>query len=131
MKNEIVEDLEDLTLAEIVSENIHSAIVFEEYGLDFCCNGKGSLQEACAEKNIEVGKVVKSLNELSTNKNSEKYNEWAPDFLVDHIINNHHQYVRRMIPVISLHADKVASGHGKNHPETIQIADLFLAIREE
>jgi regulator of cell morphogenesis and NO signaling len=131
MKNEIVEDLEDLTLAEIVSENIHSAIVFEEYGLDFCCNGKRSLQEACAEKNIEVGKVVKSLNELSTNKNSEKYNEWAPDFLVDHIINNHHQYVRRMIPVISLHADKVASEHGKNHPETIQIADLFLAIREE
>ena len=89
MKNEIVEDLEDLTLAEIVSENIHSAIVFEEYGLDFCCNGKRSLQEACAEKNIEVGKVVKSLNELSKNVNSEKYNEWAPDFLVDYIINTY------------------------------------------
>jgi len=36
-----------------------------------------------------------------------------------------------MIPVISLHADKVASVHGQNHPETIQIADLFLAVREE
>jgi regulator of cell morphogenesis and NO signaling len=131
MKNEIVEDLEDLTLAEIVSENIHSAIVFEEYGLDFCCNGKRPLQEACEEKNIEVEKVVKSLNELSKNVNSEKYNEWAHDFLIDYIINNHHQYVRRMIPVISLHADKVASVHGKNHPETIRIADLFLAVREE
>ena len=131
MKNEVAVDLVDLTLAELVSENIHSAIVFEEYGLDFCCNGKRSLQEACLEKNIEVEKVVKSLNELSTNINSEKYNEWAPDFLVDYIINNHHQYVRRMIPVISLHADKVASVHGKNHPETIRIADLFLAVREE
>lgn len=131
MKNEVVEDLADLTLAEIVSENIHSAIVFEEYGLDFCCNGKRSLREACSEKNIDVDKVVKGLNESGTNINSEKYKEWAPDFLVDYIINNHHQYVRRMIPVISLHADKVASVHGKNHPETIRIADLFLAVREE
>jgi regulator of cell morphogenesis and NO signaling len=36
-----------------------------------------------------------------------------------------------MIPVISLHTDKVASVHGQNHPETLQIADLFLAVREE
>ncbi len=36
-----------------------------------------------------------------------------------------------MIPVISLHADKVASVHGENHPETLKIADLFLAVREE
>jgi regulator of cell morphogenesis and NO signaling len=36
-----------------------------------------------------------------------------------------------MIPVISLHSDKVASVHGKNHPETLRIADLFLAVREE
>jgi regulator of cell morphogenesis and NO signaling len=36
-----------------------------------------------------------------------------------------------MIPVISLHSDKVVSVHGKNHPETIRIADLFLAVREE
>ncbi len=57
--------------------------------------------------------------------------DWQLDFLVDYIINNHHQYVRRMIPVISLHADKVASVHGKNHPETLRIADLFLAVREE
>ena len=36
-----------------------------------------------------------------------------------------------MIPIITLHADKVASVHGKNHPETIKIADLFLTVRDE
>jgi regulator of cell morphogenesis and NO signaling len=80
---------------------------------------------------VDVNDIINSLAGLDSNKESENANYWEPDFLVDHIINNHHQYVRRMIPVISLHADKVASGHGKNHPETIQIADLFLAIREE
>jgi len=75
---------------------------------------------------------VDELTNLSGNNNDkENPNDWQLDFLVDYIINNHHQYVRRMIPVISLHADKVASVHGKNHPETLRIADLFLAVREE
>jgi regulator of cell morphogenesis and NO signaling len=127
-----VDNLVQKTLAEIVTDNIRSAIVFEEYGLDFCCKGNRLLKDACTDKNIDVQKVVDSLTNLSGNDNdNENPKEWQLDFLVDYIINNHHQYVRRMIPVISLHADKVASVHGKKHPETIQIADLFLAVREE
>jgi regulator of cell morphogenesis and NO signaling len=120
------------TLAEIVTNNIRSAIVFEEYGLDFCCKGKRNLQEACEEKNINVQEIVESLENLSNGTNEEsKADQWELDFLVDYIMQKHHQYVKRMIPVISLHSDKVASVHGKNHPETIHIADLFLAVRAE
>lgn len=127
-----VRELVNKTLAELVTDNIRSAIVFEEYGLDFCCKGNRSLIDACKEKNIEVGKVAAQLNELSEKPNQDlQANEWSLDFLVDYIINNHHQYVRKMIPIITLHADKVASVHGKNHPETVQIADLFFAVRDE
>ena len=120
------------TLAELVTDNIRSAIIFEEFGLDFCCRGNRTLNEACAEKNIEVEKVLDQLNNLSAGSNGHnQMNDWSLDFLVDYIMNNHHQYVMRMNPIISLHADKVASVHGKNHPETIRIADLFLAVREE
>ena len=131
MKNEVVAELANQTLAEIVTENIRSAIVFEEFGLDFCCKGKRPLSDACAENKVNVKDVVKSLSDLNSNETSQNINDWELDFLIDYIMNNHHQYVRRMIPVISLHADKVASVHGKNHPETIEIADLFLAVREE
>ncbi|MCU0414892.1 MAG: iron-sulfur cluster repair di-iron protein [Ignavibacteriaceae bacterium] len=132
LKDAKVEDLIEKTLAEIVTNNIRSAIVFEEYGLDFCCKGNRGLKDACADKNIDLQKIVDELIILSHNGNGEENpNDWQLDFLVDYIINNHHQYVRRMIPVITLHADKVASVHGKNHSETIQIADLFLAVREE
>ena len=131
INDEVVEKLNDKTLAEIVIDNTRSAIVFEEYGLDFCCNGKRPLSEACKEKNVDVNDVVNSLAELDSDKESENANYWETDFLIDFIINNHHQYVRRMIPVISLHTDKVASVHGENHSETKQIADLFLAVRQE
>jgi regulator of cell morphogenesis and NO signaling len=127
-----VDNLVEKTLAEIVTDNIRSAIIFEEAGLDFCCKGKRSLKDACEEKNIDPQKIVNELTNLSINGNgTQNVDDWSLDFLVDYIINNHHQYVRRMIPVISLHADKVASVHGNNHPETLKIADLFLAVREE
>ena len=127
-----VNSLVEKTLAEIVTDNIRSAIIFEEAGLDFCCKGKRSLKDACADKNIDVQKIVNELTNLSGSGNgAQNVNDWQLDFLVDYIVNNHHQYVRRMIPVISLHSDKVASVHGKNHPETLQIADLFLAVRDE
>jgi len=32
-------DHSNMLLAEIVTKNIRSAIVFEEFGLDFCCRG--------------------------------------------------------------------------------------------
>lgn len=120
------------TLAEIAKENIRSAIVFEEFGLDFCCRGNRTLKDACADKDIETEKVVLRLNDLKENGNGHiQADDWSLDFLADYIINNHHQYVRRMVPILSLHADKVAAVHGKNHPETILIADLYLAVREE
>jgi len=132
LKDVTVSSLVEKTLAEIVTDNIRSAIIFEEAGLDFCCKGKRSLKDACAEKNVDVQKIVNELASLSNmGSGTQNVNDWQLDFLVDYIINNHHQYVRRMIPVISLHADKVASVHGKNHPETLRIADLFLAVREE
>ena len=49
INNNPVKDLAGMTLAEIVTENIRAAVVFEEYGLDFCCKGKRSLTEACVE----------------------------------------------------------------------------------
>ena len=132
LKDATVNSLVEKTLAEIVTDNIRSAIIFEEAGLDFCCKGKRSLKDACADKNIDVQKIVNELTNLSVSGNGpQNVNDWQLDFLVDYIMNNHHQYVRRMIPVISLHSDKVASVHGKNHPETLRIADLFLAVREE
>jgi len=132
LKDSAVDNLMEKTLAQIVTEDIRSAIVFEEFGLDFCCKGNRALSNACKDKNIDVQKIVNELTNLSDNSNgAQNVNDWQLDFLVDYIVNNHHQYVRRMIPVISLHADKVASVHGENHPETLKIADLFLAVREE
>ena len=120
----------NLTLSEIVTVNFRAAVVFEKYGLDFCCNGKKPVEQACSEKNLDSSAIMAELANLRNGEahKDTKFDEWHLDFLIDYIVNNHHNYVIRMLPVISAHAQKVASVHGKNHPETIPVAKIFSAI---
>ena len=54
LKDATVKSLAEKTLVEIVTKDIRYAIVFEEFGLDFCCKGNRALSDACADKNIDV-----------------------------------------------------------------------------
>jgi regulator of cell morphogenesis and NO signaling len=42
-----MENLETLTLGEIVRNNYHAAAVLEKFSLDFCCKGNRKIEEAC------------------------------------------------------------------------------------
>ena len=123
----------NLTLSEIVKDNFRTAAVFEKYNLDFCCNGKRTLADACTEKGINSEDIINEIKNLSSSEAKEEIrpDDWELDFLVSYIINNHHSYVNRMLPVISAHTQKVASKHGENHPETKQIAEIFASINVE
>lgn len=129
----LINDLKSQSLAEIVTKNFKAAAVFERFKLDFCCRGGRQLSEACAEKSIDPDLVANEiLKESSSDQTSDKnFEEWKPDFLADYIVNVHHSYVRKMIPVIAAHAEKVASVHGDNHPETIEIAKKFTVVYKD
>jgi regulator of cell morphogenesis and NO signaling len=120
-------------IGEIIAENFRTAQVFEKYGLDFCCGGKKTLGEACTEKGINPDELLQSLLQIGGNgsRATADFNSWELDFLIDYIVNNHHQYVNRSLPVIKEHADKVVSKHGENHEEVTVISELFSNIKSE
>jgi regulator of cell morphogenesis and NO signaling len=124
----------DETLGEIAAKDLRKAEVFKKYGLDFCCGGKKTVKEACAEKGLDVTKVEQEL------KNSDKssftarplpYNDWNLDFLADYIVNTHHSYVKKTIPDIRTYAEKVAKVHGSRHPELAVINQLAQEVCDE
>ena len=43
----------DISIGEIVAMDFRAASVFKEAGIDFCCGGKKSIDEACIEKGID------------------------------------------------------------------------------
>lgn len=57
------------------------------------------------------------------------YDNWALDFLIDHIENVHHTYVAESI--LLEYAAKVADVHGQEHKEVIEINKLFAAVAQE
>jgi len=127
----ITNEIKDYSFAikDYVSANYKTAGIFEKYGIDYCCNGNRDLETACKEKNIDFNEISQKLKELG-NKADETagYNEWDIYFLADYIINTHHAYVKKMIPVIKEHLVKIAGKHGENHPEIYSIKELFSVL---
>ena len=120
------------TVGEVVAENYKTADVFKKYGIDFCCGGGVSISEICKKKNLDFSEVEKDLLKIDSDvPRSHDFNNWKLDFLIDYILNTHHQYVLENIPLIIQYSDKVAKVHGQNHPETIEINKLFHAVAEE
>lgn len=119
-------------VAEVVSANIKSAHIFKKFGIDFCCGGGISIEEACRKKNLDKGIV---LTELATLENSvdraHDYVSWPVDFLADHIQNIHHAYVLQSLPLLIEYSEKVQKVHGHHYKEQIEIRNLILEANRE
>ena len=113
------------TLGEIAAKDLRKAEVFKKYGIDFCCGGKKTLQEACKEKGLDVLKVQEELEKPTSQPTMPQhdFNSWNLSFLSDYIVNVHHSYVRENMPILADLSKKVADHHGKTNPELNGIRD--------
>ena len=123
-----------LTLAQIVNNNHQAASVFEKYHLDFCCKGKRSLAQACAEQQLSMLQVTGDLENIFTKGNDGTTIDFEKMNLIqlsDYIVQAHHAYVKSEMPQIYAYLQKVSSKHGDRHPELYKIFETFAAVKEE
>lgn len=115
------------TLGAIVGANYQAAAVLERYGLDFCCGGKRTLEEACAQRHVDPAAVEGELGRIESDAvpEGEKDASSDPAQLTLHIVRRHHAYVREQLPVIGGHLAKLARVHGDRHPELHSVAVHF------
>jgi regulator of cell morphogenesis and NO signaling len=123
------------TVRELALENPAATRVFEKLGIDYCCGGNKSLDEACRAANLNTDEVLDSLEmaDQSARAVQEEYN-WQTEALADliaHIKNTHHKYTREEIARLGPLFDKVCSVHGKNHPELLRIRGTFQGLAQE
>jgi regulator of cell morphogenesis and NO signaling len=126
-------ELRNLTVGEIVANDFRAASIFKKAGIDFCCGGKKGLVETCEEKGINANTLEQELAELDsdTMNPSVNFKDWDPGFLCDYIVNTHHKFVLKNLPELLFYTGKIASVHGENHPELVEIAELFAKINDE
>ncbi len=126
-----VDSIEGLTLSQLVKDDLYASEVFEKYHLDFCCNGNRLLNEVCKDKGLPYNDIISEIKNGKSKHGELKFDQWELDFLVDYIVNNHHQYIKQYGTAINDHIDKVASVHGKNHPETVEVSKLFTMVYKD
>ena len=121
------------TVGQIVARNYNTATVFEKYNIDFCCGGKKTLQTVCTEKQLNFDTLYHEVEEAANRQVPPSQNaaNWSLPFLTEYIVETHHRYVQDSIPVLLKYTQKIASVHGKNHPELIEVARLFAELAQD
>ena len=121
-------------IGELVAQDYRAASVFKKYGIDFCCQGNRTINDACTAKEMDVDIVLNDLNAINNAKASNAagidFKTWPLDLLADYIEKTHHRYVQDKSLEITPYLTKICDVHGENHPELYQIKDLFQKVVE-
>ena len=121
------------TLAGIVVKDHRASTVLEKYHLDFCCKGKRTLADACAEKGFPVDEIAAEIKSINDQANARQmpFGEMTAEQLISYIVIHHHFYVKQIMPQLYNHLEKVATKHGERFPEMVEVFRLFAEIRKE
>lgn len=120
-------------VGQFVAEDFRTAAVFSSYGIDFCCKGEISVEEACKNKTIDLNDLLEKLQHVQSSNNlpSIDYKSWPLDLLADYIEKKHHRYVEEKTPVLRQFLDKLCKVHGQRHPELLEITTLFIGCAKD
>jgi regulator of cell morphogenesis and NO signaling len=123
------------TVRELALESSAATRVFEKLGIDYCCGGNQSLEQACSAAKLPLQDVLDALDaaEKSVQAAPQDHN-WQAEPLADlvaHIRSTHHKYTREEIARLGPLFDKVCSVHGKNHAELFAVRTSFQGLAQE
>jgi regulator of cell morphogenesis and NO signaling len=118
------------TVGEIVAGDFRTAAVFDRFGVDFCCGGKRTLEEACDARHIDTGTVIAQLEAVADDEPAQELpdSSWSADELARYIVRRHHTYVRGQLPMIADHLTRLVAVHGKQHPELQHVEARFAEL---
>lgn len=125
-------NFQNRTIREIALDSPLTIRVFEKHKIDFCCGGRVPFTDACQNAGVDPRQVLVELEQVapapSIGAEIEKRNACE---LIGHIVRTHHAFTRseveRLIPL----AAKVASRHGDNLPQLIELRDIVQSLGDE
>jgi regulator of cell morphogenesis and NO signaling len=109
------------TLADLATAHAGASRVFHRHGLDFCCHGQVTLENACAQRRLDVGALIGEL--IAEEARDFDFTVWdeAPlTRLIEHLLTRYHAAHREELArlleaarkVERVHADKPSCPRG-------------------
>lgn len=117
----------NVTVGSLVADDFDRAEVFENLGIDYCCHGNDTLEEACAKKGLSPDDVMARLDNKKSEGGAPDFASWPLDLLVDYVLKKHHRSFHQHHEELLQLVQKVDSVHGSHHPE---LHDVRKAVEE-
>ena len=114
----------------LAAKDYRNIEIFRQLGIEFCCSGNKTLEEAGREAGVSVEQINLALNRAQEMKlvHSENFNEWTLDSLIDYVTKYYHSGIRKSIAIIYDLAQKVSYKHCKKHPELSKLDDCTFSF---
>jgi regulator of cell morphogenesis and NO signaling len=121
---------------DIVNEMPKAADLFKQKRIDFCCGGNIPLEQAAAERAVDMDELTKDLVQLyndseNSKDNPEVWTDSASQDIINHIQKHYHLPLEEELAQLSPYVTKVAKVHGLGHPELLRVYDLFYELKKE
>lgn len=121
-----IENITKRSVGSIVNDDFSMAKVFKGFGIDFCCGGTATLEDACRAAGVSVDDVVAALAaQRERAATAIPFDSWPTDLLIDYVLKIHHRNIRTKGPALLADIERIASVHGAAHPELNQLVTLF------
>jgi len=121
------------TVGEWVADQPRRAMALEKLGIDYCCGGRRSLEEACLSLNLSPVEVAALLARPGGGEQAPE-TDWRRSSLTarcDHIERTHHALLHEQLPRLDALAQKVAAAHGERHPAYLTLGQDFPSFRAD
>ena len=115
------------TIRQIAIDQPSAIDVFDRMGIEYCCKGWKTLQDACSEIAIPVKDVVRALDQAAAGDRvgNLRFENKTFEFLILRVLRNQHGRVKEELPVLQGIAATVADRYRARHPELAAIDELL------
>ncbi|WP_455381463.1 iron-sulfur cluster repair di-iron protein [Salinispira pacifica] len=122
------------TIGSLVAESPERARLFEALGIDYCCSGNRTMEEAARDAGIDEATLERLFAAFEARQPADsgpRLADLSTEELVDHIVETHHRYLRTELPRLSELAAKVSEGHGERDERLADVQALVASLSEE
>jgi regulator of cell morphogenesis and NO signaling len=121
------------TVRQIAIDQPSAIDVFDRMGIEYCCKGWQTLQDACSEIAISVKDVVRALDQAAAGDRAgnSRFESKTFEFLILRVLRNQHGRVREELPILQGIAATEADRHRVRHPELAVIDELLQKLSLE
>ena len=121
------------TLSSIAAQFPCAIQVLEEAGVDYCCHGDRTVDQACREKGLQWETLAAAIQNVPT-ATQEPTVDWTREplvALIRHILSTHHEFLKRGLPRLSEQLGRVQIAHPRDREMLQPLAQVFTGLFEE